>query len=42
MPAHHNLEAYLAAYIETAGIGEQQESPLPQSRRGHGQLTDKR
>jgi site-specific recombinase XerD len=28
MPAHHNLEAYLDAYIKAAGIGDQGKSPL--------------
>ncbi len=28
MPAHHNLEAYLDAYIEAAGIQEEGKSPL--------------
>ncbi len=28
MPAHHNLDAYLAAYIEAAGIGEDKKGPL--------------
>ncbi len=28
MPAHHNLEAYLDAYIKAAGIGEEGKSPL--------------
>jgi integrase/recombinase XerD len=27
MPAHHNLEAYLDAYIKAAGIGDQAKSP---------------
>jgi len=28
MPCHHNLETYLAAYIEAAGIAEDQKGPL--------------
>ena len=28
MPAHHNLEAYLDAYIKAAGVGEDGKSPL--------------
>ena len=28
MPAHHNLEAYLDAYIDAAGIGDAGKSPL--------------
>jgi site-specific recombinase XerD len=28
LPAHHNLEAYLDAYIEAAGIREMEKSPL--------------
>ena len=36
MPAHHNLEAYLDAYIKAAGIGEDgKSSPLPLRRRPH-------
>ena len=27
MPAHHNLEAYLDAYIKAAGVGEEGKSP---------------
>jgi site-specific recombinase XerC len=34
MPAHHNLEAYLDAYIEAAGIRDGGKSPLFRS--GHG------
>ena len=36
MPAHHNLEAYLDAYIEAAGIRDDgKSSPLPLRRRPH-------
>ena len=28
MPAHHKLEAYLDAYIEAAGIGDDGKAPL--------------
>ena len=36
MPAHHNLEAYLDAYIEAAGIRRRRQvSPLPLRRRPH-------
>jgi integrase len=28
MPAHHNLDAYLSAYIEASGIGDDRHSPL--------------
>ena len=35
MPAHHNLEAYLDAYIEAAGIREDGKPPLPLGRRPH-------
>src|SRR5207302_7524380 len=34
MPAHHNLEAYLDAYIEAAGIREEKKSPLFRSAAG--------
>src|SRR5207245_8692569 len=40
MPAHHNLEAYLDAYIEAAKLGEAKKSPLFRSARGRtGELT---
>ncbi len=42
MPAHHNLEAYLDAYIKAAGIGEDGKSPLFRSAAGRtDMLTDK-
>ncbi len=42
MPAHHNLEAYLDAYIEAAGIREGGKAPLFRSAAGRtGDLTDK-
>jgi integrase len=42
MPAHHNLEAYLDAYIEAAGIGAEAKSPLFRSAAGRtGALTEK-
>jgi site-specific recombinase XerD len=42
MPAHHNLEAYLDAYIEAAGIGADAKSPLFRSAAGRkGSLTDR-
>jgi integrase/recombinase XerC len=28
MPAHHNLDTYLSAYIEVAGIASEKHSPL--------------
>lgn len=34
VPAHHNAEAYLDAYIEAAGIGEDGKGPLFRSARG--------
>jgi site-specific recombinase XerD len=34
IPAHHNLEAYLDAYIHAAGIAEAKKSPLFRSARG--------
>ena len=41
MLCHHNLEAYLDAYLEAAGIGEAKKSPLFRSVRGRtGQLTE--
>ena len=42
MPAHHNLEAYLDAYIEAAGIRDAGKAPLFRSAAGRaGALTDK-
>jgi site-specific recombinase XerD len=42
MPAHHNLEAYLDAYINAAGIREEGNTPLFRSAAGRtGELTDK-
>ena len=41
MPAHHNLEAYLDAYLHAAGIVEAKKSPLFRSARGRtGALTE--
>jgi hypothetical protein len=34
MPAHHNLEDYLDAYLKAAGILEAKKSPLFRSARG--------
>lgn len=42
MPAHHNLEAYLDAYIEAAGLRDGAKVPLFRSAAGRtGALTDK-
>jgi len=42
MPAHHNLEAYLDAYVEAAGIRDAGKSPLFRSAAGRtGTLTAK-
>jgi len=42
MPAHHNLEAYLDAYIEAAGLRDGGKAPLFRSAAGRtGILTDK-
>ena len=41
MPCHHNLEAYLDAYLQAAGIVEAKKSPLFRSARGRtGELTE--
>jgi site-specific recombinase XerD len=43
MPAHHNLELYVAAYIEAAGIGSERDTPLFRTAKGKTkQLTDRR
>jgi site-specific recombinase XerD len=40
MPAHHNLDAYLEAYLQAAGISEDRKAPLFQTVRGKtGHLT---
>jgi integrase/recombinase XerD len=42
MPAHHNAEAYLDAYIEAAGIEEEKASPLFRSIKGRtGKATER-
>jgi site-specific recombinase XerD len=42
MPAHHNLEAYLDSYIESAGIRDGAKAPLFRSAAGRsGTLTEK-
>ena len=42
MPAHHNLEAYLDSYIESAGIRDGGKTPLFRTAAGRtGTLTDK-
>ncbi len=43
MPAHHNLEEYLPAYIEAARIGSEKGTPLFRTARGKTQrLTERR
>ena len=44
MPCHHNLEAYLHAYLEASGLGEEPKAPLfptiaTGTGRGHQRLT---
>lgn len=42
VPAHHNAEAYLDVYLETAGIAEQKKSPLFRTFTGRsGKLTER-
>ncbi|RIK67123.1 MAG: integrase [Planctomycetota bacterium] len=41
VPAHHNAEAYLDAYIEAAGIGKDKKSPLFRSVDRHRCVTDR-
>ena len=42
VPAHHNAEAYVDAYIEAAGIGEEKKTPLFRSAAGRADtLTEK-
>ena len=42
MPAHHNLEAYLDAYIKAAGIGDKGKSPLFRSAAGRTDTLDRK
>jgi site-specific recombinase XerD len=39
VPAHHNAEAYVDAYIQSAGIGDQKKAPLFRSVDKHRKLT---
>lgn len=42
VPAHHNAEAYLDAYLEAAGIKDQKKSPLFRTTRARtGEITDR-
>jgi integrase/recombinase XerD len=41
VPAHHNAEAYLDAYIEAAGIGQAKKTPLFRSIDRHRTLTSR-
>lgn len=42
LPAHHNLDAWLHAYVAAAGIGDEKRSPLFRSALGRtGQLSDR-
>ncbi len=41
VPAHHNAEAYLDAYIEAAGIREQRRGPLFRSIARNGTLSER-
>jgi integrase len=42
VPAHHNAEAYMDAYIAGAGIGEAKHTPLFRALDPAGRLTDRR
>ena len=42
VPAHHNAEEYVDAYIAAAGIGEQKKTPLFRSINSKRQLTERR
>jgi len=41
LPAHHNAEAYLDAYIAAAGIGDQKRSPLFRAVDRHRRITER-
>ncbi len=40
VPAHHNAEAYIDAYLSNAGIGDQKKTPLFRSVDRRRQITD--
>lgn len=40
VPAHHNAEAYVDAYLEAAGIGDDKKGPLLRTVDKHGRLTE--
>ena len=42
VPAHHNAEAYLDAYLEVAGIGNEKGTPLWRSMRRDGNFSENR
>ena len=43
LPCHHNLETYLAEYVDAAGLAEEPKTPLFRSARGRtGLRTDKK
>jgi integrase len=43
MPAHHNLEEYMAAYLDAAGIASEKGTPLFRTAKGKTQhLTERR
>ena len=42
MPAHHNLEEYMAAYIEAAGIAGKKGTPLFRTAKGKTQQLTER
>ena len=42
VPAHHNAEAYLDAYLEVAGIGNEKGTPLWRSMRRDGSFSENR
>ncbi len=41
VPAHHNAEAYMDAYLSAAGIGDEKKTPLFRSVDRNRKLTDK-
>src|SRR5262245_50673708 len=42
VPAHHNAEAYVDAYLEAAGLGGEKGGPLFRTVDRHGRLTPRR
>lgn len=42
MPAHHNIEEYIGAYLDEAGIADEKKKPLFRTLNRKRQLSEKR